>query len=59
MALLILLPFYFLVFVPFWLPVRLLRDPLRRRWNPAAPDYWDYWDHQADRDRRGPDGERR
>ncbi|TYB41835.1 hypothetical protein [Actinomadura chibensis] len=48
---------YYLVVVPVGLAVRLVRDPLRRRPDPAADSYWTYPD-RAPR-RRPPDSEPR
>ncbi|MFD7134478.1 hypothetical protein [Streptomyces sp. NPDC059894] len=39
---LLLLPLYFLLFVPVSLVVRVVHDPLRRAWLPAADHYWHY-----------------
>lgn len=37
---LVLIPLYYLVFVPISLLILLVHDPLRRTWLPAAEDYW-------------------
>ncbi|MFI9560304.1 hypothetical protein [Nonomuraea endophytica] len=37
-------PVYLLCVVPFGLVVRLFRDPLRRRPDPAAASYWTFDD---------------
>jgi|GraSoiStandDraft_5_1057265.scaffolds.fasta_scaffold84809_2 hypothetical protein len=39
---LVLAPLYYLLFVPISLVIVLVHDPLRRRWLPAAEDYWYY-----------------
>jgi hypothetical protein len=39
---LVLFPLYYLVFVPISLMILLVHDPLRRRWLPAADNYWYY-----------------
>ncbi|MEU1301167.1 MULTISPECIES: hypothetical protein [Streptomyces] len=39
---LVLIPLYYLVFVPICLVIVLVHDPLRRSWLPAADNYWYY-----------------
>ena len=39
---LVLIPLYYLLFVPISLVILLVHDPLRRRWLPAADNYWYY-----------------
>jgi hypothetical protein len=39
---LILVPLYYLLFVPISMVVLLVHDPLRRRWRPDADHYWHY-----------------
>ena len=39
---LVLIPLYYLLFVPISLVILLVHDPLRRRWLPAADNYWHY-----------------
>ncbi|WP_329013705.1 hypothetical protein [Streptomyces sp. NBC_00690] len=46
---LVLRPVYFLLFTPFSLLVRMVTDPLHRRWDPSASDYWHYSRQPGDR----------
>jgi hypothetical protein len=39
---LVLIPLYYLVFVPISLVILVMHDPLRRSWLPAADSYWYY-----------------
>lgn len=39
---LILMPLYYLLFVPVSLVILVMHDPLRRSWLPAADSYWHY-----------------
>ena len=39
---LLLLIAYFLLVTPVGLVLRLVRDPLHRRWDAGAPSYWDF-----------------
>jgi hypothetical protein len=39
---LVLVPLYYLLFVPISRLILLVHDPLRRRWLPAAEHYWYY-----------------
>ncbi|MCX4658002.1 hypothetical protein [Streptomyces uncialis] len=51
---LLLPPAYFLLFTPLSLLLRVARDPLRRRWDPSATDYWHYRRPTRDNDEPHP-----